>query len=304
MEISKKGLVFSIQRFAIHDGQGIRTTIFLKGCNLRCVWCHNPEGLEIQSRILVRQNKCIYCHRCCAIDKDQVMQDIGTNMRIKNKEDVDYQKYIDICPTGAIQYDARTYSVDQLLTEVLKDQVFFKYGGGVSISGGEPLLQVDFVIAFLKKCKEHKIHTTIETALHVPLETIKKVMPYLDTLYCDIKEIDNTKHEAFTAVKNNQILDNVRYLATSKYQDKLIIRTPMIPNHSATIANIMGIAKFIVDSNPNISYELLNYNSLAISKYQELQQPFCLDASVLKYSKQQMEEFKQVARESGVVNVL
>ncbi|MFV0393079.1 MAG: glycyl-radical enzyme activating protein [Coprobacillaceae bacterium] len=304
MEISNKGLVFSIKRFAIHDGQGIRTTIFLKGCNLRCVWCHNPEGLELQSQIIVNHKKCIYCHRCIGIDKKQVMIDTGTTMNIKNQDGMKYQEYIDICPTGAIQWDSTYYSVEQLMEELLKDKVFFKHGGGVTISGGEPLLQIDFVVMLLKACKELNIHTAIETALHIPLSNIQKVLPYVDTIYCDIKEIDNTLHQQFTKVRNIMILDNIKYLLTSNDAYKVIIRTPLIPRHTASKGNIIGIAKFIKKYNPNVFYELLNYNPLAVSKYLDLKQAFCLDINVPKYTLEEMEQYKLLVKEQGLKNVI
>lgn len=304
METSNKGLVFSIKRFAVHDGQGIRTTVFMKGCNLRCVWCHNPEGLSLKRKVIVSKQKCIYCKRCKTIDREAVMKDIDNHMEIENKENIDYQKYINICPTGAIQYDAKYYTIKKLKEEVLKDQVFFNHGGGITISGGEPLLQVDFVTLFLKECKSLGIHTAIETALHVPLSSLVKVLPYVDTLYCDIKEMDTSKHCQFTGVDTTLILDNIRYLLHSEHGSKVIIRTPLIPRYNATKRNLKSIASFIQEVNPDTIYELLNYNPLALSKYLDLKQPYCLDSSVSRYKETEMEEFRNIVKKIGLKNVI
>lgn len=304
MEASKKGCVFAIKRFAIHDGEGIRTTIFLKGCNLRCQWCHNPEGLAMGASISVVSQKCIYCRRCLTVDQEQVMIDTGKGMKIESKEGIEYQKYIDICPTGAIQYDAHYYSVEELLTAVMKDQVFFQQGGGITLSGGEPLLQTDFITMFLKRCQQLEIQTAIETALHVPSEVWQRVVPYVDILYCDIKEIEGEKHRKFTQVDNQQILDNITYLLTSEHKKKVIVRTPLIPQYTATVENIKQIANYIYQRYPEVTYEILNYNPLAISKYQELQKEYPISYDILPFSDKEMNSFRQIAREEGIKKVI
>ncbi|NLC96737.1 MAG: glycyl-radical enzyme activating protein [Erysipelotrichaceae bacterium] len=304
MEKSKDALVFSIKRFALHDGNGLRTTIFLKGCNLSCVWCHNPEGIELERKIQLSKKKCINCNRCVEIDTDNVIVQKEKYKEIINKIDVDYKKYIDVCPSGAIDYDSKYYTSEELLEIVLKDKVFFKHGGGVTLSGGEALLQLDFVIDFLKKCNENNINTALETALNISTDKLKKVLPYVNTLYCDLKEIDLDKHYRFTGVKNKLILKNIEYLLTSKFAENIIIRTPLIPNHTATKENISKISRYISDIYPQVKYELLNYNPLGISKYIDLGKKYPLKDNIPMFSKIEMEEFKDIARLNGITNLI
>lgn len=304
METSREALVFSIKRFALHDGNGLRTTIFLTGCNLRCTWCHNPEGLECKRQVQLSKKKCINCNRCVEIDTDNVIQQNESYKVIIDKKDVNYQKYIDICPAAAIDFNAKYYTVDALIEIVLRDKVFYRAGGGVTLSGGEALLQFDFVIAFLKKCQSLGINTAIETALHVTTEKLKLILPYLDTIYCDLKEIDSNKHLDFTSVKNTTILKNIEYLLTSEFADKVVIRTPLIPNHTATDSNISAIAKYISNLYPEVKYELLNYNPLGLSKYIDLGKEYPFDESVKMFDKNEMKYFQELALNNGIINLI
>ena len=239
---ASSGYVFDIKRFATHDGEGIRTTIFLKGCPLRCAWCQNPEGLHPVLQLLYMETKCMHCGSCAAaaIHGGVSMQD----GRIKLVRDAveDWEGLIDICPTGALRYDASCYDVSDILREVKKDRAFFRYGGGVTLSGGEPLLQADFALEILKACKAEGIHTTIETSLYAPQDTLRQLLPYLDHIYADLKIFDSAVHKAYTGVENAQILDNIRYLLCSEeLRDRVIIRTPLIPEMIAEAIKQSGI---------------------------------------------------------------
>ena len=189
------------------------------------------------------------------------------------------------------------------MKEIRKDEAFFRYGGGVTISGGEPLLQSDFAYEILKACKKEGIHTTIETSLYASLETIQKLLPYLDHIYADVKLFDNDQHKAYTGVDNTRIKENVRYLLKHK-KGQVIIRTPLIPNITATKENISQIARFLSDIDSEVQYELLNYNPLAQAKYDYLDMKYCFEDNPKLYTKEEMEDFYKLVKENGVINLI
>lgn len=297
------GNVFDIKRFAMHDGAGIRTTIFLKGCPLRCVWCQNPEGLSIHPQILYMESKCIHCHTCATLSKDNGIQLKNDKLCIQRNAKEDWQTITRECPTGAICYDSKVYTLEEVMKEIRKDEAFFRYGGEVTISGGEPLLQSDFAYEILKACKKEGIHTTIETSLYASLETIQKLLPYLDHIYADVKLFDNDQHKAYTGVDNTRIKENVRYLLKHK-KGQVIIRTPLIPNITATKENISQIARFLSDIDSEVQYELLNYNPLAQAKYDYLDMKYCFEDNPKLYTKEEMEDFYKLVKENGVINLI
>ena len=161
MKISK-ALVFDIKRFAIHDGSGLRTTIFFKGCPLRCLWCQNPEGLNTQRQVIYFKNKCIHC-RCCQQFKEQINYQ---NDRPYFQNHQDFDQVIKTCPSGAIQYDSQEYTLDKLMNKIKEDEVFFQHGGGVTFSGGEPFMQGEFLIEILKRCQKEKIQLLKHHFIH------------------------------------------------------------------------------------------------------------------------------------------
>ena len=247
MEIFKMtGKVFDIRRFSTHDGDGIRTTVFLKGCPLKCVWCQNPEGISIRKRPIYFENRCIHCKTCIAKSKNQGVTMENDQIHIHPNRNENWNTIIDWCPTGAIAMDSREMSVEMVMEEIRKDKSFYRYGnGGVTISGGEPLLQWKFTKELLKACKKEGIHTAIETSLYADQEVIKEILPYLDRIFADFKLATEKDHMHYTGVSNQKIKDNIRYLLETSNRDKVIIRTPMIPGMTATKDNIKGIAKYL-----------------------------------------------------------
>ena len=296
---ASKALVFDIKRFAVHDGSGLRTTVFFKGCPLRCRWCQNPEGLETTRQVLYFKTKCIHC-RCCQQFNEHI--DYHDRPYFKKNQN-DFTDVIKACPSGAIQYDSKEYDLDALLSKIKEDEVFYKHGGGVTFSGGEPFMQGDFLIEILKRCKEEKIHTAIETSFYASLELIKKALPYLDLVYIDLKIFDEQKHQACTNVSPQLIKENIRYVLQSEYKDKVIIRTPLIPTMSATDENIHQIVKFLIQINPEVKYEMLNYNPLASAKYELVNLKYGLE-SYQMFTKQQMQHFYDVALQAGIKNLI
>ncbi len=293
------GIVFDIKKFAVHDGLGIRNTIFLKGCNLRCVWCHNPEGLESIQKPIIKE-KCISCNRCLSVEKDNLVSLTNGTRKIKQSNIERLEKYFNNCPVEAIGYDSTVYTVDQLVVDMVSDKVFLKYGG-VTFSGGEPLLQYDFLLACIKKLKEENIHIAIETALAIETKKLKALLPYVDEWFFDIKLFDDANHIKYTGISNKIILENATVLLQSNCQ--LTVRTPMIPKISDSTKNIQDIGNFIYKIDKDAKWELLNFNPLAIGKYKSLNMDYYYKENPRMYTNQEMEEFKNIARKCGLKNI-
>lgn len=303
-EGSMRGTIFDIRRFSTHDGDGIRTTVFFKGCPLRCVWCQNPEGISPEILPMYMENKCIHCGTCLHFSEKGGVYQQGDKIRIRRTCTDNWEEITDACPTGALVMDASVYESDELVRELLKDRVFFKRGGGITLSGGEPLMQGAFALEILKKLKEEGIHTAIETALNVPPETVEAAVPYLDQIYADLKIADSQKHRKYTGASNGQIKKNVGYLLQSPHRDKVIIRTPLIPEYTATEENLSAIARFLTQIYPEVHYELLNYNPLAEAKYHLVNRKYCFQENPHLYTAEQMEKFGQIVRENGIKNLI
>lgn len=298
------GYVFDIKRFAVHDGSGIRTTVFLKGCPLRCKWCQNPEGLKATKQIIYMKNKCILCGSCAQASKHQGVQLIDGKIVINRKVKDNWNEIVDSCPTMAMRYDSDLYTVEEIAQELSKDVVFFKRGGGVTISGGEPFMQHEFMLNILKACKQMGIHTAIESSLYVSNAILQNVVPYVDEIFADMKIFDRDLHHKYTGVYNDVIKENIKWLLHSDYADRLIIRMPLIPQMTATSENIAQIAKFISSNYSDVKYEMLNYNPLAKAKYSYLDMDYCFDENPKLYTQAQMDEFYQIALNNGIKNLL
>ena len=299
-----KGTVFDIKRFATHDGHGIRTTVFLKGCPLRCVWCQNPEGLNPKPQIIYLENNCIHCGSCVKASTNKGIEIVNNELKIHRNIQEDWNQIVDVCPTRAIRFDSRVYSIEEIIKEAEKDQAFFKYGGGVTISGGEPFYQIEFLEELLKALKEKRIHTAIETTLFTKKENIERVLPYLNQIYCDCKLFDENLHKKYTSVSNQMILSNIEYILKSDKKESVIVRTPLIPEMTATKENIKKISQFLVSCYDEVKYELLNYNPLAKAKYSYLGMKYCFEENPKLYTKDKMEEFYQIAKDNGIRNLI
>ncbi len=298
------GRIFDIRRFSTHDGSGIRTTVFMKGCPLRCIWCQNPEGIDSQILPVRMENTCIHCGRCAEISRKGGVKEEQGVLRVDRTKCDEWDRIIEECPSGAFVMDARYYSSDELMKELLKDRIFYKHGGGVTFSGGEPLMQDAFLEEILKKLKKEGIHTAVETSLHVSEEALEKQLSYLDTIYADMKIYDEQKHRKCTGVSNQLIRKNLEKLLKSSFKNKVIIRTPLIPVYTATEENLAAVAEFLTDLYPDVRYELLNYNPLAEAKYHLVGKTYCFKENPGLYSKEQMLQFGQIVKEHGVKNLI
>ena len=275
-----KGRIFDIKRFAVHDGPGIRTTVFFKGCPLRCLWCQNPEGLESGKGLWVKREKCIRCGKCAAccphaaisIEHSPHSASQPGFPRLDQKKCDFCEICVENCPSQAIVRIDTELSVEALVRELLLDKVFFDVsGGGVTLSGGEPLAQSEFAFALLEMLKKENIHTCMETSLFAPENVIQRLVPLLDYLICDIKLMDNEAHRKYIGESNEVILENFRCYA-AKFS-KVLVRVPLIPGITAIEENLKAIGEFVRSVRSDIEIELLNYNWFSVSKYIWLDKP-------------------------------
>ena len=295
------GTIFDIRRFSVHDGQGIRTTVFLKGCPLRCRWCQNPEGLEFESRPVWFGQKCIRC-RACTRAADPVYPGLLSwdqdRLLIKDSPaagPTSFRLPMHLCPTQALTWDSRTVSVEELSAELEKDRVFFNHGGGVTLSGGEPLAQPDFALALLAACRRAGFHTAIETSLFAPAKIVDEAAALSDTIIADCKIFDDERHRAATGQGNALILENLGRLLSGPHASRVLVRTPLIPGFTAAGENIGAISAFISGYYGDAAYELLNYNPLAAGKYPLTGREFCFADNPKPFSEEDMLRFKGIA---------
>jgi pyruvate formate lyase activating enzyme len=289
-----KALVFDIKHFSVHDGPGIRTTIFFKGCPLRCVWCQNPEGLEVSQKVLHQKSLCEHYHECLRTAPDNIKL-INNEIEIVNQNFDNWDKVVNNCPTNAIRYDSKYYSVDELMEIISKDIPFYRKNGGITISGGEPLQQYEFLIQLLKRCKEKNINTCIETSGFIDEERFIQLLKYLDNIYMDFKIFDPQQHLSYTGVYNKQIKKNLNILLNSSLREKAVIRTPLIPTITDTNENIKNIASYLYSIYPETNFELLNFNPLSFPKYQLTGKNYFFKINPKRYTDKEMEKFRNYA---------
>lgn len=300
------GSIFDIKRFSTHDGEGIRTTIFLKGCSLGCVWCQNPEGIDQATKVVFFESRCIRCQECVRADNNNVVEWVNHTPVFKQKEEILlYKEIVDRCPSEAIRYDSKNYTVEEIMEVIRKDIPFYREDGGVTFSGGEPLMQWKFIDETVRSCQSEGIRTAIETTLNIAYPQVEPLLDNLDLIYVDLKLMDEEMHKKYTGVSNRLILDNIKRILRSEIRSKVIIRTPLIPNFTATESNIRAIARFLVGCDPNVRYELLNYNPLASAKYPLIGKKYCFEGSVAPYGEEDIIGlFGRYAREEGVMNMV
>ena len=265
--------IFDIKRYAINDGPGIRIVIFLKGCNLNCTWCHNPESISGETERMYAPAKCIQCRTCVMVCPEKAItltpEGIITDAELCKM----CGKCAEVCPTKAIEISGHPMSVAEIMNEIEKERVFFdQSGGGVTFSGGEPLLQSQFLIGLLDECGKRGIHRAVDTAGLVHTEIILEVAKRTDLFLYDLKMMDSEKHRQWVGVPNEKILENLRAVAATGV--KITIRIPLIGGVNDDVENMTATAHFISElSGEKKEVNLLPYHKVAQTKYQKLGRP-------------------------------
>ncbi|MBQ4556660.1 MAG: glycyl-radical enzyme activating protein [Clostridia bacterium] len=292
------GRIVNVKRFEIHDGDGLRTTLFVKGCPLKCKWCHNPESISTSSELGYYEHKCIGCGKCvaeCPSGAHSISDDGHKFDREKCKA---CGKCESVCLADALIFYGQRVTPDEILPKLLADKEFYKNsGGGVTISGGEPLLQADFTSEVLKLLKENEINTAVDTCLFASREQLEKVIPYTDTFLVDVKAIDRDLHKELTGQFNDIILDNIRYIDSLGIP--MEVRIPFVPNQNA--GEIEKIATFLSTIKSLKGAKVLPYHNLSGTKYNSLDMNYSLsetDAPIP--SKEDAENARAVLESHGV----
>ena len=289
-----EGNIIKISRFCVDDGRGIRTTVFLKGCPLKCIWCHNPESQKKSPELWYDSSKCINCMLCIK------QCETGCHSFENGKHTIDFNKCIScgkctlVCHTGAVEMIGKNISSDALIKEIEKDMVFYNSsGGGVTISGGEPLFQCDFTSEILRRCKEKGIHTAIETCGYASEIDFKKVLSYCDFVLFDIKETDEMLHKNYTNASFVPIIKNLKMLNDTKIP--FIVRMPIIPGlndreeHFKTVKNLTENMKYCK------GIDIMPYHRLGVYKYKLLKKEYNCQ-NVVEPDKKTIEYWKSLVK--------
>ncbi len=297
-----KGNIFDIKKFAVHDGPGIRTTLFLKGCPLACVWCHNPEGIDYKPHLWYFENKCIKCGACveaCASGAIGFGGNAEPFIRINNSACEDCESSIEACPTKALTYDSHWMTVEDAVALLLQDRSFYNSsGGGVTLSGGDPTYQAEFAKAVLSEIKREGIHTAIETSMYADPTIFASFFDLVDLFIVDLKLFDASLHTEFVGHDNSIILQNFKNLTAHKKE--VFVRIPLIPGMTATKENLTAIGEFVLQTSPKTPIELINFNPLAKDKYQVMKKDYAHFLTMNPYSDQEMDNFYSILTQLGV----
>ncbi|MFW9888631.1 MAG: glycyl-radical enzyme activating protein [Candidatus Thorarchaeota archaeon] len=302
-----RGLIFKIERMTTDDGPGLRTTIYFNRCLLNCIWCHNPESIPQRPQLQWINRKCIGCKSCMEACQEQALKFEKDDLKIFREKCTSCGECVEACPSTALTMFGQWWDLEGIFREIEKEKIFFKKTkGGITASGGEPTLQPEFLLQLLKLCKENDISTALDTCGYSSEKVYQDLLPYIDIVLLDLKVIDSGQHQEYTGVRNDTILENAKWIARFvKENGKVMwIRTPLIPNYTATEENVKGIGDFIVNELNNIPdvWDLLAFNKLCVIKYSRLGMSWPLEDEPLM-TKDQMEHFLDIAKATGVEHV-
>lgn len=261
---SLMGIVFGIQRLSIHDGPGIRTTVFLKGCNVTCKWCHNPEGISKQPLVGLNTERCIRCGACVAECPNRCHKIEAGEHFFDRTACTACGRCVDVCPIQALEMIGKRMMADEVMKVILKDQKFYGAEGGVTLSGGEALMQKEFALELMQRCRAHGIRVALETNGVHKRETYDEVMPYVDLFLLDYKATDPAVHKAYVGCDNRLILNNLRYLHDAGA--RVLVRCPIIPGVNDNRTHFDAIAQLTKDLPNLVGAEILPYHKLGVSK--------------------------------------
>jgi pyruvate formate lyase activating enzyme len=289
---SKTGIVFDIQKFSLHDGPGIRTTVFFKGCPLNCWWCHNPESQAVRPEIMFHAKRCIRCGACEAVCTQGAISRNGDLVSTDEEKCTLCGACVESCYAEAREAVGQEVTVSQVMDEIERDVVFYdESGGGATFSGGEPLLQPDFLLALLQACKEREIHTALDTCGFASWETLDRIRGLVDLFLYDLKLMDSTRHRKFTGVPNDLILKNLQMLSAQGHN--VILRLPIIPGLNDDEENIRQTGEFATASLGLNRVDILPYHHTATDKYKRLKRDYEL-SQIRPPSNARMAEIAQI----------
>jgi pyruvate formate lyase activating enzyme len=292
------GTIFDIKKYAIHDGPGIRSTVFFKGCPLACRWCHNPEGINVASQRIYRRERCIGCGECIRICPHEAMIQTAEGI-VWNSAKCDLcQTCAGHCPAEAIEFVGRKVTVDEVMREIVKDIAFYdESGGGITLSGGEPLMQPDFLLELLDACAEIDLHRTVDTTGYAAGELLLQVAQKTDLFLYDLKLMDAARHRDFTGVSNERILDNLKLLA--QMGARIQVRVPIIPGINSDFENIDRTAEFVSALAGVEKIAILPFHNSARGKYGRLGMD-CISSEIECPSKEQLKIIAARMEKSGL----
>ena len=298
MNSNNRGSIFNIERYAVHDGPGIRTIVFLKGCPLRCTWCQNPEGQRKKPELAVFPDKCIGCGRCLEVCPTGAATEAEGNPQMDWSLCRGCLECARVCPGGARKAIGWNAGPEEVLAEVLKDLPFYRRsGGGVTLSGGDPVTQIGFSTRILALCKEHGLHTAIETCGHAPWEEFERVLAHTDFVLLDLKHMDPERHRSETGTGNERILENAERIARTGKE--MVIRVPVIPGYNDDMKNILATVRFVRGLQSVKKIELLPYHTLGIAKYGRMGWKYGLEETE-PLAEENLGPLKNLIREAGL----
>ncbi len=269
------GVIFDIKKYAIHDGPGIRTTVFLKGCGLDCAWCHNPESQAFERDPLYRDGRCAACGACVDVCEEAALTLVENTVLFERTACVLCGTCVEACVRGARELVGREVSAGEVVAEIRKDLVFYdESGGGATFSGGEPLAQKDFLVEMLRACRNEGIHTAVDTSGHAERESLEEVSGETDLFLYDLKVMDSARHEATCGVPNDLILKNLAWLSETGLP--ILIRYPFVPGVNDDTENVTALGKFVAALSHGHPVDILPYENVGRDKYRRLQKSYQL----------------------------
>lgn len=293
-----RGTILDIQRFSVHDGPGIRTTVFLKGCPLRCTWCHNPESQAHDRELVARRERCIRCRACEQTCAEGAIHLSGDRPVIARERCTRCGACAEVCYAEALELVGREMTVTEVLEQIEGDVAFFEESaGGVTFSGGEPLSQPAFLLALLRGCQDREIHTAVDTCGYAPWNSFERVRHHADLFLYDLKLLNDQKHREYTGVSNAPIVENLRRLSELGHQ--IILRLPLVPGVNDAIEQVRALGG-LAASLPHLSrVDVLPYHHMAVEKYGRLDRAYALP-DARPPTKEWLEEVTRILREFGL----
>ena len=284
-----KGFIFDVKRFSIHDGPGIRTTLFLKGCPLSCVWCQNPESISTKVQIVYHSSRCINCGACIEACQDG---------RLDSSECTLCGACTEACCSGAREGIGEIVSSEQMIDCILRDKVFYEQsGGGVTFSGGEPTAQIDFLESMLHLCREKGVNTAVDTCGFAPWESFARILDYTNLFLYDLKHLDSSIHERFTGVTNELILSNLIRLSESG--SAITLRIPLVGGFNDNTDFFYRVTDFIGKLSGPVGVDVIECHTFAEGKYRMLGKEMCYSAPEMG----KLDEFRQILRSAGIAEI-